>query len=270
MFSDYKGSIQAAPSVPPLPPYPGTSSSPEQAPAPVPDTPASEPPPYPRTAVPQQTTPIVPPATLILSGDTIRSGSASSTPLYHLSRTLPDLRHFHTSIHLSRIDHRPRSTGGSPVPTKRHIYNLARPPPITVTTFAYYLEPTSREAIDVGLQPYARFRSAGYYAFRRADGTSGDVEGVLFTAKARGEGMFDWREGGEEGRVLGYETFGRGFWRLQVVEGMERWRRDVLVAVWCLRLWCGVMDGDPRPACKLCWRDGLVAGMFGLLTWCVF
>lgn len=246
---DAKGPPDGAP----LPPYTDNSS---------PSGPVLnvEPPPSYTGAVAPQQSSLVPPETLILRGNAIHSGSAaSSAQLYELSHAMGEVREFHNAVQLSRLDHRPRSTphAGSAPPdlatTKKRVYTLTRPPPITSPPFFYYLEAASGAVGDVGLEPYSRFRSSGYRVYKttRAKGP-GEMRalGVLYVARSRGGGRYDWREGRDDGRVLAYESFGTGFCQLQVVEGLERGWRDALVGAWCLRLWQEVVDEEPRPGCK--------------------
>ncbi|KAL2106510.1 hypothetical protein VUR80DRAFT_6642 [Thermomyces stellatus] len=241
-----KGTGDAAP----LPPYPSDASS---SSGPLPET---EPPPYAGVLTPQAST-LVPPETLIFRGDAIHSGSAASSPrLYELSHPIGEMREFHTTVELSRVDYRMRSSsqvGAAPPDTisiRRRISTLTRPPPITAPSFPYYLEAASGGMGDVGLEPYSRLRSSGYRVYKATRAkVPGEMRplGVLFVARARGGGRYDWREGREDGKVLAYESFGQGFCQLQVVEGLERGWRDVLVGAWCLRLWQEVVDAEPRP-----------------------
>lgn len=279
------------PAGPPLPPYPGDASPSEQDP----DVPASEPPPYTGAAI---TVPrrgdLLPPETLILSGDAIHSATTASSPrLYELSRSIGDVRESHTTLQLSRIESRARDPPTRGVATiRREIYTLARPPPITIPSFPYHLEPATRAGVAVALEPYGGLRTSGYSAgcggirsaghggfwgagyrvFKTTRGRGpGELRpaGVLFSATGRGQGGYDWRSGGDGGRVLAYESFGDGVFQLQVVEELERWARDVLVGAWCLRLWQEVMEGEPRPACKWGQLPELVASAaIGLLTAC--
>lgn len=255
MFSRSKGSKEA-PDGAALPPYTSDASSSD----PVQDI---EPPPSYTGAVapPQQGTRThVSPETLILRGNAIYSGSAASAAqLYELSHAMAEVREFHNAVELSRLDYRMHSTAqaGTALPDfvtkKRRIYTLTRPPPITVPPFFYYLEAASGAMGDVALEPYSRFRSSGYRVYKTTKAKGPEemrAVGIFFVARSRGEGRYDWREGRDDGKVLAYETFGQGFCQLQVVEGMERARRDVLVAAWCLRLWQEVVDGEPRPGCK--------------------
>lgn len=252
MFSSHKDS-KGAPDGAPLPPYTTDPSSSQ----PIPDV--EQPPSYVGAVAPQPSA-LVPPETLILRGNAIYSGSAASaTQLYELSHALGEVREFHNAIQLTRFDHPMRSTsqaGTAPpdlVVSKKRVYTLTRPPPITSPPFFYYLEAAPGRVGDVGLEPYSRFRSSGYRVYKttRVKGP-GEMRalGVLFVARSRGEGRYDWREGRDDGRVLAYESFGQGFCQLQVVEGLEKGWRDVLVGAWCLRLWQEVVDAEPRPGCK--------------------
>lgn len=266
-----------------LPPYPGDAATLEHNA----DVPAGEePPPYTGTEVqiPRRDD-LLQPETLILSGHAITSGTAASSPrLYELSRSMSDVRESHATIQLSRLETRARNPPRRGVTTiSKEIYTVARPPPITMPSFPYHLEPATRGGVSVALDPYGGFRSWGYGGTRRSGyrvfktvGGRGPgelrAEGVLFSARGRGEGRYDWRAGGDRGRVLAYESHGQGFCQLQVVEGMERWVRDVLVGSWCMRLWQEAMDGEPRPVCKWnvfggAWVICLLTGVSQLGAW---
>ena len=181
--------------------------------------------------------------------------------LYALSHNLAEVREFHTAIDLSRLDSRVNDASLRITSTRKRIHTLTRPPPITGTSFPYYLEnPSRRGAPFAALEPHRRWRSSGYRLLKVGPGrgpADDRVLGVLFSVKARGQGRYDWREGSERGRVLGYETFVQGLCQMQIVEGLERGSRDLLVAAWCLRVYSEVLDGVPRPGGK-CWLWSLL------------
>lgn len=200
----------------------------------------------------------VPPETLVLTRDYIQSATTPSSPrLYELSHHILQLHTSNTAVQLSRIDYPGRTTTSAPtVPgRKRQIFTLTRPPSITWPTFEFYLEShVGTNLGDLGLEPYKRFRSAGYRIWKttppRSRAEMRPTE-LVFTARSRGGGRYDWRERDEDGKVLAYETFGAGYWQLQVVEEMGVGWRDALVGAWCLRLWHEVVDTEPRPStCK--------------------
>lgn len=239
-----------------LPPYEAPAHiGPDKLPS------GEEPPPYTSTstnASAPRRNDDVPPETLVLTRDYIQSATTPSSPrLYELSHHIGQLRSSNTAVQLSRLDYPGRSTTSAPSgPGRtRQIFTLTRPPLITCPTFEFYLESTAGTNLgDLGLEPYSRFRSAGYRVWKttpprsRADMRPTEL---LLVARARGGGRYDWRERGEEGRVLAYETFGAGFCQLQVVEGMGVGWRDALVGAWCLRLWQEVIDSEPRQrTCK--------------------
>ena len=246
------------------------------------DAPAqdSEPPPYTgssgsaaaASATTTQQKGLLPPETLILTGDAIHSGtSASALQLYALSHNLAEVREFHTAIDLSRLDSRVNDASLRITSTRKRIHTLTRPPPITGTSFPYYLEnPSRRGSPFAALEPHRRWRSSGYRLLKVGPGrgpADDRVLGVLFSVKARGQGRYDWREGSERGRVLGYETFVQGLCQMQIVEGLERGSRDLLVAAWCLRVYSEVLDGVPRPGGK-CWLWPLLRNMWCRLCFC--
>lgn len=213
------------------------------------------PPPYSSSPVPTAVdNNNLPPDTLLLTATTIHSASISSPRIYELSHHIGHLSDVTRTVTLCRIDYRPRnasSTNSDVVGRPKPIFTLTRPPPITTTTFEYYMDSTSRGNLgDVCLAPYRHLRSSGYRAYLAArphERADLEAKELLFVASARGHGRYDWREGSDKGRVMAYESNGSDSCRLQIVVGMQRGRRDALVGSWCLRLWHEVVDSRPRP-----------------------
>lgn len=237
-----------------LPPYEASGPlAPDKPPT------GEDPPPYTSTSAPApRRSRDIPPETLVLTRDYIQSVTTPSSPrIYELSHHIPQLGPSNTVVQLSRVDYPGRTTTSAPsAPGRtRKIFTLTRPPAITWPTFEFYLASTVGTNLgDLGLEPYSRFRSAGYRIWKttppRSRAEMRPTE-LIFTARRRGGGRYDWRERDEDGRVLAYETFNAGFCQLQVVEDMALGWRDALVGAWCLKLWHEVVDSEPRPStCK--------------------
>ncbi|KAF3491627.1 uncharacterized protein GIQ15_01144 [Arthroderma uncinatum] len=203
-------------------------------------------------------TDLLPPETLLLAGTAIHSTSSPPscpTPIYQLSRDISHLRQSNTKVELSRFDHRIRNNATTNTPQvstrERHIFNLTRPPTITTPQFEYHLEPVSSGNLGhVGLKRYHHVVSSGYQAWRSTIPHAGaDLEAkeLVFVAKARGKERYEWREDTDCGRLLAYDTIDDGIFRLQVLEAMNRKRRDALVGVWCLRVWREVANSNVEP-----------------------
>ncbi|OAA63018.1 hypothetical protein ISF_04894 [Cordyceps fumosorosea ARSEF 2679] len=86
------------------------------------------------------------------------------------------------------------------------------------------------------------------YGEPRFEDGKGGVEVLFRVVKAAGGGSYEWRTGGEgDGRLLAVEELGEGEGegddgngkehRLRTTTGMERSLMDVLVAMWCCRIW---------------------------------
>ncbi|SPN99152.1 uncharacterized protein DNG_02187 [Cephalotrichum gorgonifer] len=239
----------------PLPLY---VSSPSQSLA----GPAIEPPPaygngpptYDNATLGTAGTELVPPDTLLLNGKVIHSGGSVSSPcLYELSHHIAQ-RELTTTVELSRLDHRAHGTTSQAVPDAagrvKSIFTLTHLPPITTPKFEYYLHSTSRGNVgNVGLEPYSGFRSGSGYRVLRVTrprvAAQMEAKELLFVAKARGTGRYDWRDGGDGRRVLAYEADEGAHCRFQIVEDMDQGRRDALVGAWCLRVWQEIVESRP-------------------------
>ncbi|KAK4238329.1 hypothetical protein C8A03DRAFT_43925 [Achaetomium macrosporum] len=227
---------------------------------------------------------ILPPATFALHGrfiypaseipspssGTTRTTTASSDPLYQLSRVIHVTGRATESIDFQRLDYRVRSTssggeggGGAPKVSRRphDVYQLKYAPGMAYMGLPpqFRLMPQSRKTVgEVSLEKSPLFRS-GWRALRVfSDGEKKKLERegrkvkkgeYHFVIKGEDE-AWEWMD--PEGKVVASQQVcgerrpgaggGEGLaaeveYRLKVMVPLPRRRLDGLVAMWCLWLW---------------------------------
>lgn len=224
------------------------------------------PPAYTQDTQPVDQHDLLAPVTLLLAGTTIHStASASSPPLYQLSKPIGHLRVSNTTVEFNRLDYRVKNDQTT-TSRQKHVFNLVEPPYLTDPTFTFHAESFSRTNVGhIGLKmhrPKSRrfgFLSSssnsssvpGWRAIRATkprEGANLEAKETIFVIHDRERGRHEWRDGEEgDGKVLAYETAEDGIFRLQIVETMERKWRDALVATWCLRLWWEIAASNVKP-----------------------
>lgn len=215
------------------------------------------------------------PITLILSGHhvvPVYPGNHHPQPLYELNRGVAVCTDATRSITFSRVDHQVRQTpGGPPVvkERKRHLYDLEHQHPLPFVdryiesrharssslggrqAVGYWCRSRSRQtAGNVGLQlktsllssrssaQVVRVRPDGAESEGRATAREGDEAETFFTAEWRKKGdVCTWSDA-STGDPVAHESYsGTEQHRLEVTSVLSREMLDMLVAVWCLRIW---------------------------------
>ncbi|KAI4598506.1 hypothetical protein KJ359_002917 [Pestalotiopsis sp. 9143b] len=217
------------------------------------------------------------PITLILSGHhvvPVYSFNRDPQPLYELNRGVAVCTDATRSITFSRVDHLVRQAlGGRPVvrERRRHLYDLEHDHPLPFAgryveyrrmrsssrsgrqAVGYWCRSRSRQtAGDVGLQlrtsllssrsgaQVVRVRPEGGESEGRATARDGDEAETLFTAEWRRKGdVCTWSDASTGDQVALESCSGTEQHRLEVTSVLSREMLDMLVAVWCLRIWLG-------------------------------
>ncbi|KAI0483484.1 hypothetical protein F4859DRAFT_472966 [Xylaria cf. heliscus] len=198
-----------------------------------------EPPPY-ESPKDNDASDTVHPTILVLAGRLIHSESASSAVLYELDRDVGFLSGADHKVAFSR--HEPRVRAGQhgdggvvrrTTDHQRHLFNLESPHAIISTSrYPFFLTSVSRKTLGhVGLRKTSVPR-LGFKVMRI--GRSGGEDEEMFEITHK-EGRYEWWDA--EGRRVAIEDCVDGRARMIVTTALERQRADVLVAIWCLRIW---------------------------------
>ncbi|KAI0016765.1 hypothetical protein F4780DRAFT_661842 [Xylariomycetidae sp. FL0641] len=179
---------------------------------------------------------LLPPTILLLAGQTIHAETATSTPLYELSRGVSTLSDTDQSVEFSRVEHavKPDAYGQPQVACRsRHIYDLKHPPAILSTSaYPFHISSSSRGTLgDVGLKKLS-LPQRGFQANRL--GRSGQPDRLLFRVKPK-RPAFEWID--FNGRAIAFEDPADSQFRLVTTVPLERETVDALVALWSTRLW---------------------------------
>ncbi|KAI0459058.1 hypothetical protein F5B21DRAFT_457068 [Xylaria acuta] len=178
---------------------------------------------------------IVHPVILVLAGRLIHSESTSSPVLYELDRSVSFLSRADHKAVFSRHEPRVRTGQHGGVRTtsyQRHIFNLECPHAITSTSrYAFFLTSVSRKTLgNVGLKKTSVPRLG--FKVMRISRSSEDEELFEITRK---DGRYEWWD--NEARRIAIEDNANGQLKMIITTALPRQQADVLVAIWCLRIW---------------------------------
>ncbi|KAI1865070.1 uncharacterized protein JN550_008616 [Neoarthrinium moseri] len=174
---------------------------------------------------------VMSPGTLVLSNHHVIPASCSNSdpkPLYELSRGVAVLSNATTSVEFSRLDHSvSQSVSGEPTlrVRKRQLYSLEH--------FRNgYLGKGSR-----GSPPKKVKRDSGEYGEPCfVEGTTSSESPILFAVRwVKRDGLYEWAD--YAGKQVAVESIAGGTHTLDVRIELPRQSFDVLVALWCLRIW---------------------------------
>ncbi|KAI1122630.1 hypothetical protein F5Y10DRAFT_253652 [Nemania abortiva] len=192
------------------------------------------------------------PVILVLAGRYIHSESTSSPVLYELDHDVSFLSRAEHKVVFWRHERRVRTSsqhgggGGGGVRTssyQRHLFNLESPHAVTSTSkYAFFLTSVSRKALgNVGLlkkkkTPSVPRLGGGFRVMQISRGPAAAGEDEELFEITRKDGRYEWWEG--DGRRVAIEdTAANGQLKMIITTALPRQRADVLVAMWCLRLW---------------------------------
>ncbi|KAI1758239.1 hypothetical protein F4782DRAFT_477108 [Xylaria castorea] len=193
----------------------------------------TEPPPY-ENPKGYDASHIIHPVILVLAGRLIHSESTSSPVLYELDRSVSFLSRADHRVVFSRHEPRVR-TGQHGIHTtgyQRHVFNLECPHAITSTSpYAFFLTSASRKTLgNVGLKKTSVPRLG--FKVMQINRSSEDEELFEITRK---DGRYEWWD--TEARRIAIEDNANGQLKMIITTTLPRQQADVLVAIWCLRLW---------------------------------
>ncbi|KAI1860575.1 hypothetical protein JX265_009974 [Neoarthrinium moseri] len=205
---------------------------------------------------------VMSPGTLVLSNHHVIPASCSNSdpkPLYELSRGVAVLSNATTSVEFSRLDHSvSQSVSGEPTlrVRKRQLYSLEHfrngylGKYVKYASFgnsaAYWCKSMSRKtAGDVGLKSQRKLgftaqkvkRDSGEYGEPCfVEGTTSSESPILFAVRwVKRDGLYEWAD--YAGKQVAVESIAGGTHTLDVRIELPRQSFDVLVALWCLRIW---------------------------------
>jgi hypothetical protein len=193
------------------------------------------------------------PHTLTIGSRTIHQGNLASPPLYQLSHGLEDLRDTTQSVTLSRLDYSVKTAWPEAEPQVRsrpkEIFALVHPPSVVDPVFPFYAERSSRSGFgSVGM---LSSRGGERWSVRKVAKRDADVllRRHVFDGRARKDGdggrTWEWSRTDEQGRaveVVAVEEDGLLTFTIELTSGEV----DVLVAIWCMRIWSLVIAAGPR------------------------
>ncbi|KAF7556146.1 hypothetical protein G7Z17_g1643 [Cylindrodendrum hubeiense] len=191
------------------------------------------------------------PTVLVLAGQSIHAETATSAPLYQMSRSVisPTPKQDGTSVTFERIEHSvPEKVEGtaSAKPRTQLLFYLAHPvnAEYRKDTPAYFITAASPQMVGniVFETSKSVIQKTEFKALLSANRTASDKP--LFDEKA--EPLFNikpkWKGGGHkwtgpDGTQVALEEGKGAEHKLAITAPMEREMRDALVAMWVLRLW---------------------------------
>lgn len=246
--------------------------------------------------------PLLPPTIYVLEGQSIHAESGASAALYRVNRGVATLSHATTEVEFERVERtvRARGEGGGPEvrpPRYRQVYALRHGLGAGVTSLdrraarpgvpQYLAKAVSRAALgDVGLAMAPSLRARlhvgggggerwtaghvaddgdGYPRFPKRARPLFEIRG----AKNDSEPAFQWTDA--DGNAVAIEDEGEGQHRLIVTAALHRDTVDVLVALWCCRLWQHSADNQEpvhegmagvRRKLRLARESGVTSGGF--------
>src|SRR3569833_30851 len=204
---------------------------------------------------------MVQPAILVLAGQSIHAETADSAPLYQLNRGIASLTQATREVEFERVEHTVRTgpDGGPAIrPRPRHLYMLHHPngapgslEQLPSDSPRYYARSVSRRtAGDFGIRK-SRLRARWKALPVDVSGKKSDRGLPQFVQDAaplfeiqHKNGRYEWTDG--EGKAVALEDEGEDQHRLIITAEMSRKMVDVLVALWCCRIWQYSADHSER------------------------
>ncbi|KAB8071891.1 hypothetical protein BDV29DRAFT_178489 [Aspergillus leporis] len=188
------------------------------------------------------------PTVLILVGQCIQTETVPPTPLYYISRDITSTSQTSSSIKFERAEHDRPEKPESNVSHNQHLFYLAHPAHAQYRTDipAYYITSVSSQTLgNIRLETSkSRLQKVEFKAFLSAKKTASDkplfddkkFEQNIISAKSKwASGRYRWVD--VDSREVAVEEGKGEQHRLVVTVPMPREMRDVLVALWVLRLW---------------------------------
>ncbi|KAF2746595.1 hypothetical protein M011DRAFT_468301 [Sporormia fimetaria CBS 119925] len=206
------------------------------------------------------------PTTFLLSETNILTETPNPTPLYTLSRAVARLTKATKEVEFSRIEHTVTSPSDEPQdkPRARHIYNLKYMVEVPgglgakvngSTSPVLFLHSMSRR----NLYSHVGIRRSRLHPYKKEmqvlpiELSEGENWGLpkfkkdakpIFTIRTGDEGA-EWMDG--NGRVVAVEERSEEKeYRFVMMVELERGIVDVLVALWCARVWQGADEGREK------------------------
>jgi hypothetical protein len=214
------------------------------------------------------------PTILVLAELAIHAESIDSAPLYRLNRAVARITHSTKHVEFERVERAVKMSDDEPIikPRSRHIYNLKiiKGVPggleqIPSHTPRCYIESVSRRTIgSVGMKK-SHFRSHWTALPIDVSGNSSRYAGLpsfikdtkpMFQIQQK-KGKNEWTDG--DGSAVAVEDDGEEQHRLIITASLHRDYIDVLVALWCCRIWQYSDDHTERV------KDGMEGGKFSNL-----
>lgn len=205
------------------------------------------PPPYEETDNKRQDD-ILNPAVLTLANQSIHAETTPPTPLYRISQDITSTHQKFSSLKFERIETGlPLEPGSKTPPETLHLFYLAHPAHAQYRTDipAYYITSVSSKTLgNIRFEmTKSRLQKTEFSALLSAKKTASDrplfdegIEELLFSAKPKWSGSrYRWLVAG--GTEVAFEDGKGERQKLVVTVPMQRDKRDVLVALWILRLW---------------------------------
>ncbi|KXG47244.1 uncharacterized protein PGRI_011140 [Penicillium griseofulvum] len=199
---------------------------------------------------------ILEPADLFLSGQSVISNAATSTPLYQLNSDIQSISNKDSSVAFERVEH---DVPGSEIeikgatagtPQKHHLFYLAHPVNARYRTdiaARYYITSAVPEMVgNIRLEiSETRFQKTSFKAMLSPKRTASDsplfdegTQRLLFDiqpSRKVGRNCYRWSD--SDGRQVAVEEKGDDRYGLSITTSMSQELRDALVATWLLRLW---------------------------------
>jgi hypothetical protein len=201
---------------------------------------------------PSDEAPIV--ETLVFSGQQIASEDAPTTPLYALSRELACMVQRNMSIIFERVEFVESNTSSKRRRQTHDLYYLVHPrkahyrdnlPGYYITAAAPgMLGNVQFDISKIGLQK-AEFKALLNDDKSAADVLlfNGDTQRTLFDIKPKRKGgHYQWTDA--DGQTIAYESGKVDEHTLVIQVPLQKQMRDVLVALWILRLWYDIVESQ--------------------------
>ncbi|KAF5669982.1 hypothetical protein FHETE_4665 [Fusarium heterosporum] len=200
------------------------------------------------------------PVTLLFSGQLIRSEDAPSTPLYHLSQEPARIVHRNLSIIFEKVEFAETGDPDGKVPRLRRrtqdLYYLVHPRRGNFRDDMprYYITAAAPEALG-NVQFYISKAAPGEIEFRamlNPDKSAADIklfncdtQKLLFDIKPKEKGdHYEWVDA--DGRMVAYESKASDQHKLVIQIPLQQQMKDVMVALWILRIWHDVAESQER------------------------
>lgn len=194
---------------------------------------------------------------LFLSGQSVLAQSATSTPIYQLSRDIRSTSNKDSSATFERVEHDVPELEVEPkhktadTPQKRHLFYLVHPMNAQYRTdipAKYYITCAAPETVgNIRLETSeARFQRTSFRAMLSVKKTASDKP--LFDEGTQQLLLFDiqpnwkvsrncYRWNDSKGRQVAVEEKENDKYKLSLTRSTSQELRDALVATWLLRLW---------------------------------